>query len=63
MPRSRTALWLGLFLFGAAAPAFCQVIVPPNISGRTIPSNGGSATFVEPVYSTGPFNATLLVFR
>lgn len=63
MRRSRTALWLGVFLLGAAAPAFCQVIVPPNISGRTIPTDIGTTSFLDPVYSTGPFDATLLVFR
>lgn len=64
MRRARSiSLWLSAFLLGTAVPAFCQVIVPPNISGRAIPTDIGTASFQAPVYSTGAFDASLLVFR
>jgi hypothetical protein len=63
MRSARTGLWLAVFLMGASLPAFCQVIVPPNISGRTIATDTGMSQFQEPVYSTGTFEASLAVLK
>jgi hypothetical protein len=63
MRSARTGLWLTAFLLGASLPAFCQVIVPPNISGHTIPSDIITGQFQQPVYSTGTFEATLLITK
>lgn len=59
----RIGIWLSAFLLAASVPAFCQVIVPPNVSGKTIPVDSGTAAFQQQVFSTGNFNATLLVFQ
>jgi len=61
--RVRSCLWLSVFLLGAALPAFCQPIVPPNTSGFRIPLNIGTANYNQAVYSTGPYDAFLLVFQ
>ena len=56
-------VWSGLFLLGAAVPAFCQVIVPPNIPGAALPVDIGTAAYQQTVYSTGPFDFLLGVFK
>lgn len=56
-------VWSGLFLMGAAVPAFCQVIVPPNIPGAALPVDLGTAAYAQTVYSTGPFDFLLAVFK
>src|SRR3954468_10227133 len=63
MRSARPGLWLAAFLVGASPPAFCQVIVPPEISGRTIATDTGMSQFHEPVYSTGTFEASLIVLK
>ena len=63
MRSARTGLWLAAFLLGASLPAFCQVIVPPNISGKTIPVDAGASQFQQQVYSTGTFQASLVVMK
>ena len=63
MRSARTGFWLAAFLMGASLPAFCQVIVPPNISGKTIATDTGMGKFEQPVYSTGTFEASLAVLR
>jgi hypothetical protein len=59
----RSCLWLSAFLLGASMPAFCQVIFPPNGSGGRIAADLGTAAFQQTVYSTGAFDASLVVFR
>ena len=51
----RSGLWLFVFVLGAALPAFCQPIVPPNTSGFRIFSDTTKGTFEQNFYSTGPF--------
>ena len=63
MRRLRVSVWLSAFLFGAALPAFCQAIVPPNGSGFRISADTVQASFRETVYSTGPFDAALAVYQ
>jgi hypothetical protein len=63
MRSARTGLWLAAFLLGASLPAFCQVIVPPETSGRTIATDTGMSRFQEPVYSTGTFEVSLIVLK
>jgi hypothetical protein len=59
----RSGLWLFVFVLGAALPAFCQPIVPPNTSGFRIFSDTTKALFEQNVYSTGPFDFFLAVFQ
>lgn len=63
MRNARMGLWLLAFIVGAAVPGFCQVIVPPNVSGRTIAADAGTSTFQQAVHSTGNFQASLVVLR
>jgi len=63
MCRVRTAVASLVFLAGAAVPAFCQVIVPPNIPGAAVPANVGTSSFQQTVFSTGPFDFTLTILR
>lgn len=55
--------WLAVFVAGACASAYGQVIVPPNVSGRTIAADAGASYYQQSVYSTGTFDASLVVFR
>lgn len=59
----RSLVWLSVFLMGAAAPAFCQIIVPPNVPGAAVPANIGTTAFEQSVFSTGPFDVSLAVLR
>jgi hypothetical protein len=59
----RSLVWLSVFLIGAAAPAFCQIIVPPNVPGAAVPANIGTSAFQQSVFSTGPFDVSLAVLR
>jgi hypothetical protein len=59
----RSCLWLSAFLLGASMPAFCQAIFPPNGSGFRIAANAGTSAYQQTVYSTGAFDASLVVFR
>jgi len=59
----RSGLWSSAFVLGAALPAFCQPIVPPNTSGFRIFSDTTKAAFEQNVYSTGPFDFFLAVFQ
>jgi hypothetical protein len=62
--RSVTCLvWSGLFLLGAAIPAFCQVIVPPNIPGAAVPANLATGSFSQSVFSTGPYDFSLAILK
>jgi hypothetical protein len=63
MRRVRSCLWLSVFVLGAALPAFCQGIVPPNTSGFRISELSTKAMFRETVYSTGPYDFFLSVFQ
>jgi hypothetical protein len=63
MRSARVGFWTAVFLAGACIPAFCQVIVPPNISGRTITADAGASAYQQSVYSTGNFDVSLTVFR
>jgi hypothetical protein len=63
MRRVRVGVWLAAFVAGASAPAFCQVIVPPNVSGRTIPADAGVLTFQQTVASDGAFHEHLAVYH
>ena len=56
-------VWSGLFVLGAAVPAFCQVIVPPNIPGAALPADLATAAYQQNVFSTGPFDFLLGVFK
>ena len=59
----RTGFWLAAFLVGASVPAYCQIIVPPNGSGRTIEANVLSSPFQQNVHSTGAFDFSLAVLK
>lgn len=59
----RTGFWLGAFLLGASVPAFCQIVVIPNGSGRVIPANSREGVFQETVYTTGAVDVSLSVLR
>jgi hypothetical protein len=63
MCRFRSVVWSFLFLMGAAVPALCQVIVPPNIPGAAVPANIGTSAYQQTVYSTGTFDFTLLILK
>lgn len=63
MRRVRSCLWVSLFLLGAALPAFCQGIVPPNTSGFRISETTATTSFRQTVYSTGPYDFFLSVFQ
>lgn len=59
----RTGVWLAAFVMGASVPAFCQIVIPPNGSGRTIEAGVVSIPFQQGVHSTGPFDFTLAVLK
>jgi hypothetical protein len=59
----RSLVWSSVFVMGAAVPAFCQIIVPPNVPGAAVPANIGTTSFEQNVFSTGPFDASLAVLR
>jgi len=62
--RSVTSLcWSAVFLAGAAAPAFCQIIVPPNVPGAAVPANAVTGPFQQTVFSTGPFDFCLAILK
>ena len=58
----RSCLWLSAFLLGASAPAFCQVIFPPNTSGYRIAADAPTSAYQQSVYSTGAFDVGLAVY-
>ena len=59
----RSWMWVPLFVLGAALPAFCQPIFPPNGSGFRIPADAGTLAYQQTVFSTGAFDAALAVFQ
>jgi len=59
----RSLCWSAVFLAGAAAPAFCQVIVPPNVPGAAVPANAATGSFQQTVFSTGPFDFCLAILK
>ena len=60
---ARPLFWSTVFLMGAAVPAFCQVIVPPNIPGAAVPANAVTGSFQQTVFSTGPFDFCLAIVK
>lgn len=59
----RSLFWSAVFLGATAVPAFCQVIVPPNVPGAAVPANAGTSSFQQSVFSTGPFDFLLVVLK
>ena len=63
MRSARSCVWLSVFLFAASAPAFCQVIFPPNGSGFRIAADAPTMAYQQSVFSTGPFDVGLAIFQ
>jgi len=63
MRASRIGFWLSAFLVAGALPAFCQVIVQPNGSGKTVPVDAAVGRFQQSVSTTGPIDYTLVVIK